>query len=121
MTAISDMNFSSLATTYKIYTQQAVVIDFAALVVSPTTLTPACSYTLAKSYSYANGSTMTGGLGYDTSIFSGLTDGKLTVSTTNTAKTGTYKINVTQTAIDNVSYTFNTSAWCSSNSCPSAN
>ena len=50
---------------------------------------------------------MTGGLGYDTTIFSGTADGKLTVSTTNTAKIGTYKINVTQTATDNVSYTFN--------------
>jgi hypothetical protein len=64
---------------------------------------------------------MVGNLGYDTSVFSGTTDGKLTVSTTNTAKVGTYKINVTQTATDNVSYTFNTSAWCGSNTCPASN
>jgi hypothetical protein len=118
LTAISNMNIASLATTYKIYQQQAVVIDFGASAVSPLTLTPDCAYTLSRAYTYANGTNMVGGLGYDTSVFSGTTDGKLTVSTTSVSKVGTYKINVTQTATDNVSYTFKTSSWCGSNVCP---
>ena len=89
------MNIASLTATYKIYQQQAMVLDFAAAAVSPITLTPACSYTLSRAYTYANGTNMANNRGYDTAVFSGTTDGKLTVSTTSTAKAGEYKINVT--------------------------
>jgi len=71
------------------------VLDFASATVSPIALTPNCSYTLTRAFTYTNGTTMTNGRGYDTAVFTGTADGKLTVSTTNTAKAGTYKINVT--------------------------
>jgi hypothetical protein len=71
------------------------VLDFANTAVSPIALTPDCSYTLTRAYTYANGTNMTGGRGYDTAVFTGTADGKLAVSTTSTAKAGVYKINVT--------------------------
>ena len=92
--------------TYKILTDSAKILDFATSAVSPTTLTPACGYTLSRTYAFANGSTASNNLGFDTSVFTGNSDGKLTISTTNKAKAGVYKIKITATYTDDKSYLY---------------
>ena len=98
--------FTSDNKSYKILTDSAKILDFAASTVSPTTLTPACGYTLSRSFTFASGTNLSGSLGFDTAVFTGNTDGKLTISTANKAKAGTYKIKITATYTDDKSYLY---------------
>jgi len=71
------------------------IVDFSTSTISPNVQTPLCDFSLTKVYAYADGTGCSAGFCYDTSIFIGGTDGKLTISTTNATKVGTYMINVT--------------------------
>ena len=110
LTGIANMDGSTLnAEKYKIYTNNAMIVDFSTSTISPNTQSPLCGFALTKTYAYSNGTGCTANFCYDTSIFIGGTDGKLTVSTTNATKVGTYKVNVTQTVTDTFSTLYKTS------------
>ena len=81
--------------TYKIYTDSAMVFDFSDSNISPTTLVPACGYNFARTFTFTDGTGCTPNFCKDSTVFTGDASGRLTVSTINIAKVGTYKINVT--------------------------
>lgn len=91
------------------------IVDFSTSTISPNIQTPLCDFALTKVYAYADGTGCSAGFCYDTSIFIGGTDGKLTISTTNATKVGTYMINVTQTVTDAFSKLYKASAAAAGN------
>ena len=110
VTSITQMATTGMTLTYKIYKDGYYKLDFGSSTNSPVTQVQDCGYSLTRTWAYADGTGFTTNFGYDTGVFTGGTDGELIVNTTNLTKVGTYKINITQSAVDTFSKLYKTAA-----------
>ena len=81
------------------------IVDFTPTAVTPAVTSPACGYTLSKTWAFATDTSNSNTIGYDNTFMSN-SNGVLSINTVDPAKVGSYKILVTVSATDAQSTTY---------------